>query len=94
MGKKKDLVTGLNGVVGSALRPSFEEKYELSSFKLVRTTANFEAYDEKIKKCQGRETFARCSETRLVEYLRNQCGCTPSNFVNLETLKKVRKPQG
>ena len=32
MGKKKVLVTGLNGVVGSALRPSFEEKYELSSF--------------------------------------------------------------
>ena len=32
MSKKKVLVTGLNGVVGTALRPSFEEKYELSSF--------------------------------------------------------------
>ena len=32
MSKKKVLVTGLNGVVGSALRPTFEEKYELSSF--------------------------------------------------------------
>mgnify|MGYP004175748577 FL=1 len=32
MEKKKVLVTGLNGVVGSALRPSFEKKYELSSF--------------------------------------------------------------
>jgi len=32
MTKKKVLVTGLNGVVGSAIRPLFEEKYDLSSF--------------------------------------------------------------
>ena len=32
MSKKKVLVTGLNGVVGSAIRPLFEEKYDLSSF--------------------------------------------------------------
>ena len=29
MSKKKVLVTGLNGVVGSGLRPTFEDKYEL-----------------------------------------------------------------
>ena len=32
MSKKKVLVTGLNGVVGSALKSDFEKKYELSSF--------------------------------------------------------------
>ena len=32
MSKKKVLVTGLNGAVGTALRPTFEDKYELSSF--------------------------------------------------------------
>ena len=35
MSKKKVLVTGLNGVVGSAIRPLFEEKYELSSFSIM-----------------------------------------------------------
>jgi hypothetical protein len=32
MSKKKVLVTGLNGVVGTSLKSEFEKKYELSSF--------------------------------------------------------------
>ena len=30
--KKKVIVTGLSGLVGTALRKDFEERYELSSF--------------------------------------------------------------
>ena len=35
MSKKKVLVTGLNGVVGSAIRPLFEEKYDLSQYETI-----------------------------------------------------------
>lgn len=35
--KKRVLVTGLSGVVGSAIRSDFEGKYELSSFSRYGT---------------------------------------------------------
>ena len=35
--KKKVLVTGLSGLVGTALRKDFEERYELSSFSRYGT---------------------------------------------------------
>ena len=37
MNKKKVLVTGLSGLVGTALRKDFEERYELSSFSRYGT---------------------------------------------------------
>ena len=57
----------------------------------MRTTANFDKYKERIKKCQSRETFEECSQMKLLNYLKNQCECIPCNLMNLEKFKKVSK---
>ena len=65
MSKKKVLVTGLNGVVGSALRPTFEEKYELSSFSRFgcedmpedkNHLGNLNDFDSVVKAFEGKDT--------------------------------------
>jgi len=43
--KKRVLVTGLSGLVGSALRPDFEERYELSSLSRYGTEGLDEAHN-------------------------------------------------
>jgi len=73
MEKKKVLVTGLNGVVGSALRPSFEKKYELSSFSRFgcddmpekrNHKGNLDDFDSVLKAFKGQDTIVHLAADR------------------------------
>ena len=76
MSKKKVLVTGLNGVVGTALRPSFEEKYELSSFSRHgcddmpderNHLGNLNDLDSVIKAFKGQDTVVHLAADRSMK---------------------------
>ena len=63
--KKKVLVTGLSGLVGTALRKDFEERYELSSFSRYGTDGidsahnfkgNIAELDTMVKAFEGQHT--------------------------------------
>ena len=76
MSKKKVLVTGLNGVVGSALRPTFEEKYELSSFSRYgcedmpedrNHLGNLDNFDSVVKAFEGKDTVVHLAADRSMK---------------------------
>ena len=76
MAKKKVLVTGLNGVVGSALRPSFEDKYELSSFSRHgcedmpeerNHIGNLDNFDSVKKAFHGQDTIVHLAADRSMK---------------------------
>ena len=63
--------------------------YEMSSVKEVKTTANFNNFDEVTKQCQNRHSFTECKQDLLVSYLRDTCSCSPPALAGLETVAKV-----
>ena len=73
MPKKKVLVTGLNGVVGSALKSVFEKKYELSSFSRFgcdeipnerNHKGNLKSFDSVLEAFQGQDVVVHLAADR------------------------------
>ena len=73
MNKKKVLVTGLSGLVGTALRKDFEERYELSSFSRYGTDGidsahnfkgNIAELDTMVKAFEGQHTVVHLAADR------------------------------
>jgi NAD+ dependent glucose-6-phosphate dehydrogenase len=99
--KKKVLVTGLSGLVGSALRSEFEERYELSSLSRYGTEGlddahnfkgNIAELDSMIPAFEGQHTVVHLAADRSANA--NWESALRNNFVGVYNVYEAAKRTG
>ena len=65
-------------------------KFEMSSVKIMRATSEFDKFNERVKKCQNRESRAQCMQQNLLNDTIKYCSCIPFHLMPLETMRKVK----
>ena len=54
-----------------------EGEYNLNILKEVKVTDSFMELDEDVRECQNQEHYIDCTTNKIIEEMRQQCGCLP-----------------
>ena len=70
-------------------------KYMISAVQHMQTTKDFDEFDQKIKKCQNRESFNDCSTKNLLEETLEECNCIPFSLgiIGVSIIKNKQIPE-
>ena len=62
-----------------------EGNYALANVKQMDGTEGFLSLDDKVKKCQSKESVLECEANAYLDSGRKKCGCVPYHLMSFST---------